>query len=807
MSNRRNITVGAGISLLLAAQCTFAETPLAAGTVKADKRVLEEVLVSAQKVQQSSQDVPISLTAVSGDFMREVGALGLQDIAPYIPNVRFSSDTDPALAQINIRGFGSNPLNAAFDSSVGFVQDEVFFNRPSYYNEAIFDVARVEVLRGPQGTLFGKNTIAGIFNVSSKGVTEEFSGDARVAVTDPDELTWEVAAGGMLSDWFGLRFSAMDVSRDGQLHNQFLGRQDDEHEQNAQRLIMLFQPSDSLSLELIAVESETAANYWGLQLTTLDDGTRSFLQNYDPEIEDDPENFTSSYNREGFIDKNSSTLSLKTEWLIGEVAGVDDLAAVLVLADSELGIDSMVDLDTSPADLAYMPVVSDYEQQSAELRFTGSMENLFGLGEGVDFVVGAYLFESQFTQTVTMFAGRDLGEFLTTSDALGLLAGQNSFPGSGALTGLVGGLLDIVNLSQLGVLGDLTNLVIGEDYYQLNYLLDVDAQAVFAQMSWSLTESLILTPGVRYSRERKTATASGAGECRTAALGIPCIMELALSAEAYSERDLERRESDVSPKLSLQYYFNEDANVFVTYASGFKSGGFNASSFGGEDLAFEPEEAVTLEAGFKGEFFDNTLRFNSAIYRTEFDNLQVLAFNGALFDVTNAASASSEGIELDFVWLTPFEPLTIAGSLGVLDARYESYANAPAPITNGVGTQQDLSGERIAFAPEQSASLTPTLTLPLFGLGLRASVDFLYQGDQYTDTDLDPNSFLSAYTLVSGRISIGAPDQSWALTVGGSNLTDEKVLNQVLDTVFFPGSYNARQKSGRKVFAALSIAW
>ncbi|MGB2255241.1 MAG: TonB-dependent receptor plug domain-containing protein, partial [Spongiibacter marinus] len=141
-----------------------------------ERRVLEEVIVSAQKVEQSSQDVPISLTAVSGEFMKEVGAVNLQDLAPYMPNVRFSSDTDPALTQVNIRGFGSNPLNAAFESSVGFVQDEVFYNRPSYFSEAMFDIARIEVLRGPQGTLFGKNTVAGVFNVSSADPTDDFSG-------------------------------------------------------------------------------------------------------------------------------------------------------------------------------------------------------------------------------------------------------------------------------------------------------------------------------------------------------------------------------------------------------------------------------------------------------------------------------------------------------------------------------------------------------------------------------------------------------------------------------------------------------
>jgi iron complex outermembrane receptor protein len=793
----------AGIVACVAQAVIAADTSSDATSVRStdssSRRMLEEVVVSAQKVNQSSQDVPISLTAVSGDFMREVGATGLQDIAPYIPNVRFSSDTDPALAQINIRGFGSNPLNSAFDSSVGFVQDEIFFNRPSYYNEAMFDIARVEVLRGPQGTLFGKNTIAGVFNVTTKGPTEQLSADLRMNKTDPEEVSLEAGIGGMVTDWFGVRIAAQDISRDGQLHNQFLNRQDDKHEQNAQRIKLLFLPTEKVSFELMGVASETSANYWGLQLMSLDEGSSDFLKNYDPDIEGDPYNFTSSYDQDGFLDKTSDTLGLKTDWDIAPVGALDNLNMVLVLADTALTIDSLVDLDTSPANLAVLEVVSDYEQQSAELRFTGTADSLFGLGSGVEFVMGAYVFDSRFSQGVKINTGDDFGAYLLTDDALQLVSGQTSVSSGGLLGGL--------NLAGIGLISNSTGALSGEDFFRLDYLLNVDAQAVFAQMSWALTDQFIVTPGIRYSREQKVADASGEGVCRTAALGTPCIMESALSAEDYDERGLSRKESDVSPKLAFQYYLNRDTNVFLTYARGYKSGGFNASSFGGEDLSFEPEEAATIEAGFKGEFFENTLRLNAAVYQTEFDNLQVLAFNGAFFDVTNAASAISRGLEMDFMWLTPFEPLSISGSLGLLDAKYDSYPNAPAPITQGVHAKQDLSGKRIAFAPEQSASITPTLTLPLFGLAMRASVDYLYQGNQYTDGDLDPNSYLKGFSQVSARISLGSTDQRWAVTLGGSNLTEEKVLNQVLDTVFFPGSYNARQKSGRKIFASLSFAW
>lgn len=777
------------VVLLSLASPAFANTP----------RALEEVLVTAQKTTQSAQDVPISLTALDGATMRNIGAAGLADMAPYMPNVRFSSETDPALAQINIRGFGSNPLNAAFESSVGFVQDEIFFGRPSYFAEAMFDVERVEVLRGPQGTLFGKNTIAGVFNVSSITPSEEFSGDVRLSRSDPDETRIEAGIGGRLTDWLGARLSGLSTDREGELYNQFLDRRDDRYEQDALRLKLQVDVTDSLTSELTAVTSETSVNYWGLQIAELDEGTRTFLENYDPNIEDDPTDFTSSYNTPGFIDKTSDTLGLVTRWDIGEWGALDESAAVVVLGDSSLTIDSVVDLDASPADIARLAVVSDYEQQSAELRFTGSSNGLFGLGDSLDFVAGVFLFESRFEQQTKIGVGEHFADYILTDDAFQLISGDSSASS--------GGLLSALNLGGLGVAGTLGSTVIGDDFYQLDYLLELESQALFAQMTWALNERWVVTPGIRYNREQKTVDAFGQGVCRGAAIGQPCVMKTALQAEDYDSRGLKNRETDVSPKLSVQYYFRESLNGFVTLSKGFKSGGFNASSFGGEDLVFKPEEAVTLEAGFKGRFFDNTLNLNAAIYRTEFDDLQVLAFNGAFFDVTNAATAISEGLELDFVWLTPFEPLTLRGSLGLLDARYDNYRNAPAPIDQGVNATQDLSGKTIALAPEQTATLTPTLTVPLFGLGLQASVDVLYQGDQFTDTDLDEASFVPDNTSYSARVSIGAQDQRWALTLGGSNLSDEKILNQVLDTVFFPKTYNSRQKAGRKVFLALSLKW
>jgi outer membrane receptor protein involved in Fe transport len=282
-------------------------------------------------------------------------------------------------------------------------------------------------------------------------------------------------------------------------------------------------------------------------------------------------------------------------------------------------------------------------------------------------------------------------------------------------------------------------------------------------------------------------------------------MEQILSSNDYDERGLKRNESDVSPKIVLQYFLESGGNIYASYTRGFKSGGYNSISLTGEDLEFKPEKAKTGELGIKGRLLEGSLRYSLTGYYTKFSNLQVLAFNGVFFDVSNAASATSKGLESDFEWLAPWEPLSVTGSWGLLDVKYDDYAGAPAPISEGIGAEQNLGGRRIAFAPKMTATLTPTITLPFDVVQWKFAVDVLYQGEQYTDTDLDPATKVKGYTEFGARITLSDIDDRWSFTLGGQNLTDKRVLNQVTDATFFPGSYFAQEARGRQIIGAVSL--
>jgi outer membrane receptor protein involved in Fe transport len=750
---------------------------------------LDEVVVTAQKVKQPLRRVPISVTALGGDFIADTGAADLADVSLYVPNVRVDAD-DLGSPQVFIRGFGTNSFNPSFEAAVAFVQDDLYFGRPGYFTEAMFDIDRVEVLRGPQGTLFGKNSVAGVFNVTSRGPEQAVSGDARLFGGEDGEQRFEGGIGGLFTDWFGGRIAAQYRTQDGELRNQFLNRLEEELEQTSARVKAVFYPGFGLRSELTAVDSQTQAPFWPFQLMVLDDDTRDYLDDFDPAIEDDPKNFVTSFDTPGWIEKGSTTFGLKNEWELGELGPLTDFVPVLVIGTSKFFIDQLNELDVSPADISRLDNHEDHQQVSAELRFSGRFGSLFGLGTGLEFVAGGFYYDSSYTLLARVLAGRDLDSYVTTDDFQQLASGDNG-AGSGLGSGGLG--------SPAGA-----TLADG-DYYQFDYVQDIESTALFGQVTWFLTDHWGITPGVRINHEKKRVDSAGNGFCQGKP-ATPCFMQSLLEAQDYSYRDLRRDENDVSPKLAIQY-FGDAVNYYASYARGFKSGGFNSISLTGQNLEYFPEKARTVEAGVKGRSPEGTFSMNVTVYATHFDNLQVLAFNGLLYDVSNAAQARSRGWEADFQWITPYEPFRLMGSLGLVTAYYLSYPGAPAPISQGIGAQQDLGGRRIAFTPRRSATLTPMLTYLIGDYLATVAADVLYQGDQYTDTDLDPNTYQPSYWKYAARATLGPAGGLWSVSLGGTNLSDERVLNQVTDAPFFPGTFFAQQASGRQLFGVVTLRY
>jgi len=354
-------------------------------------------------------------------------------------------------------------------------------------------------------------------------------------------------------------------------------------------------------------------------------------------------------NTVGFLDKGSDTVGAKATWTIGKIGPVHESEVVLVLGRSDLSIRQLSDLDVSPADIAGLRSAEDYLQHSLELRAHGLTDGPFGKG-WLNTVGGIFLFHTSYHLRARIEAGDDLSAYLLTNDALELAT-------KGAVPNLSIRPLPRPLVPSLGP-------VIGEDYYRLDFEQTTTTVAPFGQITWDIGRWSI-TPGVRITWESKDADATGTGVCAAKDVLGTCVMESVIGGADYALLGAKRSEFDVSPKISVLYHWSDVVALYASWAKGFKSGGVNAISLNGAHLEFEPENAKTVEIGAKAKFFDDTLQANLALYRTKFDNLQVLAFNGVFLDVKNAAEATSQGVELESEWLTPYEPLTLAGSVGL----------------------------------------------------------------------------------------------------------------------------------------------
>ena len=773
--------------------------PQTAGRAPDDRRVIEEIVVTAQKTEQSLSDVPVSVTALQGNFIVDNAIGNLVEASTYVPNVRVEA-TSPTSPQVFIRGFGTNTFNPSFEPSVGLVQDEVFFARGSYFTQSMFDLERIEVLRGPQGTLFGKNTIAGVFNiVTRKAPAEGAESNVSVLRNNFDDQRIEAGLGTALSDGVGVRISLLEDNKAGRLFNSLLNRFEDEADQSAQRLRVDFENDGPLTWSLIGQRSDTRVNFWPRQLYNIDQDTFDYLSEFDPQIEDDPLNFQTSYNIPGFMNIDSYTVSGTAGYDIGPILGLDGLEGTVIVATSEIDVNQFQDLDTSPADLINLfGDLENYQQDSIELRFTGGGGAPFGLGTGSEFVGGVYSLVSEYAIITGIEAGVDLASYAATNDGQQLASG-------GALPGLPGGGIPA------GVIGDIAAIpaasILEDDRYTFDFFQRNETLALFGQMTWFINEQWSVTPGLRYNAEKKTVDSAGFSSCQGKDAGQPCFTAALVNGQDYDIRNIVREETNVSPKISVGFSPVDGLNFFATAARGFKSGGVNSISFSGEDLEYEPETATSFELGVKSKLFGRSLNLNATAFRMDFDDLQVLAFNGFFFDVSNAASAFSQGIETDLLWLTPYRPLTVNASLGYLDAQYNEYNNAPAPISEGLNEQQDLAGRTLAFAPNWQATLTTTFEYTLFALPITLNANARYQDEQFTDTDLDPNTRVPPHTIYSASLRVASPSERWNLTIGGKNLTDKRVLNQGLDTALFPGVFLANQQPGRSGYVSFGLTW
>ena len=620
---------------------TFAVAATFSAQSQAQK--LEEVLVTAQKRVENMQDVPISIAAVSGDKLEDAGITRTSDLQAYIPNLTM---TEAAIgSNVFIRGVGSQ-VNQGFEQSVATYVDGIYYGRPRQLRTPFFDLERVEVLRGPQSILFGKNSIGGALSLTTRKPSDEFEAELS-AYYEPEheESIFSGVISGPISDTLAGRLSLRKRDIDGYIENVYKGTDEMESDEWVARGILAWTPSDNLDVTFKAEMGEYDTR--GRNMVAVGDpapgGTTPILNDFQKRAVNDPE----------FSDNEYDNYTLTLNYALGE----STLTSVTGFSSYEF--EEFLDGDIGIATVFGIPSTEDYEQFSQELRLTSAG------GETFDYILGLFYQSSELD--------------FTESLVLTLPSGLN---------------VDIPR----------------------TYGSDSDLWAAFGQVTWNMTDTLRLTAGVRYTEEDKEGfrnlyTRNLDGSVFPSDAFAPLGAPLPPLGVFPHELDGDRSESSTTPLISIQWDATDYSMIYASVSTGFKAGGFDArsnrsmTSEGTSNLEFEEEEALSFEAGAKLDLMEGRARLNFAVFRTEYDDLQVSVYDGVIgFDVQNAAEATTQGLEIDGDFQVT-DGLLLSGSLGYTDFKFENYPNGacykgqtPDFVEGGVGFC-DWDGNTNQFTP------------------------------------------------------------------------------------------------------------
>ena len=691
---------------------------------------LDDIIVTAQKRAEGLSDVPISISAVSGKQVESYGQTNLEQISSSVPNLKI---TQTAIAnRIAIRGIASGD-NKGFEQSVAMFVDGVYYGRDQLSRLPLVDMERVEVLRGPQPTLFGKNAIAGAVNITTRSPTDEFEGTVSgLYEFNHKELQLTGVLSGPLSDGIEARVVGYHRSMDGYFYNQKLKRNEPNVDEYYVRGKVEFDKGGPLAAEL-------KLEYADFTMKGQPRDVFGAVGNYNAVFQGPF--FVSTvpdYVREdnGYESRNKvfgATLNADLE--IGE----HTLTSVTSLLDYKTR--EIVDVDFSGISfLDGTNLREDYRQFSQELRLTSPG------GEAFNYIGGVYFQHAKLdVQDFTLF--------------------NPTFLGLGA---------------PFNALGDTRN---DRDYSQTSDLI-----SAFAQGELSLTDQLRVTAGARFNHEKKSGRRSLAivqGPLSTAPAAVVAAVFRALNIEAHSIAG-KLSEDSFNPMVNVQFDATDDLMLYASYARGTKAGGFDirsnslpTSTTVAKPGAFEfqDESADNFEAGLKYKGRD--VAFNLSFYRTKYKDLQVNIFDGTLnFNVRNAAAARTQGIEADFRAALA-EGLTISGAIAYLDFKFTNFTDGQCYYlqTPGPGGFCDYSGKRNALSPKWSGNLNVDYWTPVGSdLKLSFNVNADFSSSYIAAANLDPRTYQGSYAKLGARVALGQIDNRWEVALIGRNLTDQRIL-------------------------------
>ena len=709
---------------------------------------IEEIIVTARRREESLHAVPGSVSAFSESRLRDLQAADMRQVQYAVPNFHFQR-SDSSNAAVYLRGIGQNDSLPFVESGVGVYIDDVYVARSQAAFVELFDIERVEVLRGPQGTLYGRNSPGGAVKLITRQPSDEFEAHAEVGAGSLKARIYNGRVSGPLSGDGRLKgkIAFSGVNRDGHSENAVLGGTDGDTNTLSFRSGLNFEASDNLSFVLrfegkFERPDRSLTPIRKTPLTLFPDpvGAPFSPVTYLPT----EEAFGSPYVVEGtanvLADLTTHGASFKIKRLFGDGWYVESVTAY-----RKLSWDFVLDADSTPHPVLDIPVYEDDDQFSTELRVAYESDS------GLSFTGGFFYF----------------------IDDDVVLAGFDDASASFEFFGLFFPIIS-VGIPSGGY---------GESDQRTRSI------AAFADVTFPVSDTTSVEIGARYTIDEKEVTRRGEFFFDPT-LSLSLDQPPFLAGIGFPGENLQDTQdwNAVTPRAVLSHQPNDCLTLYGSVSRGFKSGGFPGRAFAGSEFKpFDPETVWTFETGIKGRDPDNRFTYSVAYFYNDYNDLQLNGFGQdpvtgqfvSLF--TNAASAITRGLE-GVVSYRPGHRLSIDASVGYLNAEYEEFET----LVNGVLT--DVSTRRLPNAPEWTGFLGVTYSDQLTpGIAGTVHVDVAYKGDHANESSDSPNLAVAAATYLNAFVSISASDQRWEVRLGGTNLTDNARAAQSFNTAEFSG--------------------
>jgi iron complex outermembrane receptor protein len=784
---------------------------IAAGSAwaqEANQPSLTEIIVTAQKREQNIQDVPISVIALSAQQLKDGGVTDIKNLQALMPGLTVTSTTSENVTTARIRGIGTVGDNPGLESSVGVVIDGVYRPRNGVGFGDLGEIQQMVVVDGRQGELFGKNNDAGVINIVTKRPSTTFGVTAEVTGGNYNDKEANASITGPVGDIAAARFYVGYQKRDGFLDvDASAGPNTDNKIDNRNMYTMrgqfLVTPSDAVNFLVIGDYSKRNESCCGA--VPVDDGPFVGIINALAGI-------PALGGQTGVVGLGSPpTLGGRLAWanqpvtqqirdtgISGELnwdLGSAKFTSITAWRDNTIVAGN--DVDYSGVDIVQEPAnegnQTDFKQFSEELRLAGKSGAL-------DWLVGAFFSSEILTSNTAIYAGNDFDLYVGGVSSASV--GPPNFLEIPGYTGQPPGGTFIP-----GVSGE-------QDFYHQTS----KSYAFFTNETYNITQGLDLTAGLRFTSEKKTADSnyddpdggSGCGRLLTspgvAALnpaspqylfligyGCSTVFNPFFAGQSTAQS---LSEGNLSGTVKLSYRFNEDVMAYVSWANGYKAGGFNLArvtqATGPEgaltpnfDTEFPRETVQSYEIGLKSMLANRTVRLNASVFDQKYTNFQLNTFTGIQFVVSSVRNVESKGAEFDTAWATPLSGLSLGGGVTYAFTNITDFGDSLPLFAPNEATTLDRLNNRLSFAPLWSGVASATYTVPLSSsLQFHANVNEKYNSSYNTGSDLDPRKLQGPYGLLGARLGLGAPDDKWTVEIWGANLTNKYIYQVAFDAPF-----------------------